>query len=218
MTVKAPLLSLAFVLALSASLLHAQARSVERASPGNISVHADGMPLEALLLALSEVIDFDMLLVDRAVEERPVTVSLDDEPIEDALWEILEAAKVSGIVWGEEGKAFRLFAGSPSDDTSTRRQVRSLLEEPSDSGATGTVGTGTAAGREATAPAPASPPREAPRRAMPAPRAPRTASGDASLERTPGASELARLAAVLGSGLLVGGLVVGRGRGSQRER
>jgi len=188
-----------FLLALlvAAPSLEAAVQTVESTSPGHISVRAEGQPLDELLLELNTVIDFDMLLVDRKVEKRPVTVSIVNELVEDALWEILDAAKVNGIVWGREGEPYRLFAGSPNEFKSPGRRVRSLLEEAPPS---------------AQAPARQTKPndQDRPRRATGPARAPRTATGNASLGSVPERIRWVQLGAILGSGMLMGLGLVGR--------
>ena len=206
--------SLLLALSFPAPAFSAPAQSVERASAGRISIHAEKRPLGEILRELKTVIDIELLLITSKAEKQVVSLSLEDTLEVEALWAILDAANVDGVVWGGKGKPYRVFAGSLQSSIDSKRIQLSTPEQPAAS---------PGGERRATSPAekrrseddkptgvrpdrrePEMRPGKAPPLGQRLPALPRIATGDASLPGVPGASQLARLGAILGLGLLMG--------------
>jgi hypothetical protein len=98
----------------------ASAQSVVSEVQGRISVHARNVPLSRLLSELSEIVEIESMVVDPGIEETPISLELDNVPIEEGIAEILEAADVNYTVWGGEGEPFRIFAGRPEGAVKSR--------------------------------------------------------------------------------------------------
>lgn len=196
----------------------ARSQSVTSTSPEQVSVRAENEQLGDLLREIQTVVGIEKLIIDPGVEQRPVSITLENEPVDKAIMEILDAAKVGGVVWGGNGQPYRVFAGSgePTKIPEPNQppppdQPRAMSDE---------APAQLSPRKERTNPRAPVPPRgqQRPRGAPGAPvrpedpgfGRPRTATGDASLLVPATAPRLAGVGAILGLGFLLGQLLVVR--------
>lgn len=131
-----------------AGAISASAQSISESGPGRISVEAEQVPLDTLLKELGEIATLEKVIIAPEVENRPVTLTISDVPIKDAIEKILEAADVNHAVWGGDGEPFRIYAGLAEDAVSTP-PVPSKTEVPEPQGNT-TIPPPTPGGQPAT--------------------------------------------------------------------
>ena len=94
--------------ALLALTAHADAQTVSVSASGTYSVEAIEVPLVTLLYQVSAHAPDHLVLVEPAVQDRSVTLSLRGVSRAEAVEAIVRAAGVDFIVWGD-----RVFAGDP---------------------------------------------------------------------------------------------------------
>ncbi|HXV65528.1 MAG TPA: hypothetical protein VEK15_32835 [Vicinamibacteria bacterium] len=183
------------------------AQVVKLVGDGRVTVQAEGVILVNMLRELETVIPIEQILLDPAVDGKMVRVELEDVPFREAIEEVLAAAEVNHVVWGEDNGPFRIFAGSA-------QQTRPVpLSERS-------VGVDTSGGAGQPDPSGAPPDRsQTPDwTTSPASGEAFPASGEAFLATPPDDERFAATLAILLMGLFSGAWLVGGRRLSPRAR
>jgi hypothetical protein len=106
--------------AVACALLFAGSRTawaghITRVGPDRISIRAEAVPLDRLLLELYTIAPLEILGVDPKIEHRPVTVTLEDIPVAEALPLMLKEAGLEFAVGGLKGQPARVWIGSLPD-------------------------------------------------------------------------------------------------------
>jgi hypothetical protein len=106
--------------ALACALLFAGSRTawaghITRVGPDRISIRAEAVPLDRLLLELITIVPLEILGVDPKIEHLPVTVTLEDIPVAEGLPLLLKEAGLEFAVGGLKGQPARVWIGSLPD-------------------------------------------------------------------------------------------------------
>ena len=104
----------------------ASAQSVTRNPDGTVSVTASALPLGDVLRAVGKVSPFDKLVLQPAVEAVPVTLSVANVSVEEALTLILRNAGVNYVMAGHA----RLAVGDPAMLASMQRNENPEAVQP----------------------------------------------------------------------------------------
>lgn len=118
----------------------ASAQSVSRNADGTISVNAAEVPLGQVLRAVGSVRPFEKLVIQPTLEAAPVTLSVANVSVEEALTLILRKAGVNYVMAGAGRLVVGdtvMLAGTPRDDSTVTgqapakpaRQDRDLTEQ-----------------------------------------------------------------------------------------
>lgn len=97
---------------------------VVQAADGSVSVRASGATLGELLKRLGENSTFHKLVLDPKVEGRPVSITLENATVRQAVVQILNAADVNyALTADDDGRTIRLIAGEVAFVAETQRTV-----------------------------------------------------------------------------------------------
>jgi hypothetical protein len=123
-----PLIAVAFVLLCPGA---APGQFARQAQDGTITIHAAEAPLGAVLRQLAEIQRFDRIAISADVEDRAVTLVLENVDVRAALLAVLKSAGVDYVMAiGKDGASLRLVVTDVPESASSREERPVLKEVP----------------------------------------------------------------------------------------